>query len=150
MTLIIEIGDPRDPQIVALLQASHALMDRLFQSEDNHYLSIDDLCASDIHFYIAREGVTTLGCGALADKAKYGEIKFMFVHEDARGKGVANALMRQIEDQARECNLPELKLETGDLLHAALRLYARHGYSKCAPFGDYTTSASSVFMGKQL
>lgn len=150
MTLIIETGDPRDLQIVALLQASHALMDSLFSPEDNHYLSIDDLCASDIDFFIAREGDVTLGCAALSDKADYGEVKFMFVNEGARGKGVADALMRQIEDQARERDLPVLKLETGDLLHAALRLYARHGFSKCKPFGSYAASESSIFMEKRL
>lgn len=150
MTLIVEAGNPRDTQVVELLKASHALMDHLFQMEDNHYLSVDDLCAANIYFFTAREGRVILGCGALADKGEYGEIKFMFVHEDARGKGVANALMRQIEDQARESNLSELKLETGNLLHAALKLYARHGYSQCAPFGDYTASKSSVFMEKGL
>lgn len=150
MTLIVEQGNPRDAQAVALLQASHALMDSLFSPEDNHYLSIDDLCASDIDFFIAREGDITLGCAALSDKVDYGEIKFMFVSEDARGKGVANALMRQVEDQARERDLPVLKLETGDLLHAALRLYAQHGFSNCKPFGSYTASDSSIFMEKHL
>lgn len=150
MTLIVEPGDPKDHQIVALLQASHTLMDSLFSPEDNHYLSVDDLCAPDMDFFIAREGDVTLGCAALSDKVDYGEIKFMFVDENARSKGVADALMRQVEDQARERELPALKLETGDLLHAALRLYARHGFSKCQPFGSYTASDSSVFMEKQL
>ena len=148
--LIVEQGDPRAPQATALLQASHALMESLFPPEDNHYLSIDALCTPDIRFFIAREGDTVLGCAALADKGDYGEMKSMFVSEDARGKGVADALMRQLEDYARELDLPVIRLETGDLLHAAHRLYERHGYVKCGPFGDYVANKTSVFMEKRL
>ncbi len=148
--LIVEQGDPRDPQATALLQASHALMERLFPPEDNHYLSIDALCTPDIRFFIAREGDTVLGCAALANKGDYGEMKSMFVSEDARGKGVADALIRQLEDYARELDLPMIRLETGDLLHAAHRLYERHGFVKCGPFGDYVANKTSVFMEKRL
>ena len=150
MTLIIEPGDPRDPQVTALLQASHTLMENLFPPEDNHYLSIDALCTPDIHFFIAREGDITLGCAALADKPEYGELKSMFVAEAARGKGAADALMRQLEDHARTLKLPVLKLETGNLLHAAHKLYERHGFSLCQPFGDYTANDTSIFMEKRL
>ena len=148
--LIVEQGDPRAPQATALLQASHALMERLFPPEDNHYLSIDALCTPDIRFFIAREGETVLGCAALANKGDYGEVKSMFVSGDARGKGVADALMRQLEDSARELDLSVMRLETGDLLHAAHRLYERHGFVKCGPFGDYQANKTSVFMEKRL
>ena len=148
--LIVEQGDPRAPQATALLQASHALMERLFPPEDNHYLSIDALCTPDIRFFIAREGDTVLGCAALANKGDYGEVKSMFVSEDARGKGVADALLRQLEDYARELDLPVMRLETSDLLHAAHRLYERHGFVKCEPFGGYVANKTSVFMEKRL
>ncbi len=150
MTLIIETGDPRDPQATALLQASHALMKSLFPPEDNHFLSIDALCTPDIHFFIAREGDTTLGCAALADKTEYGELKSMFVAEAARGKGAADALMRQLEDHARTLKLPVLRLETGSLLHAAHKLYERHGFSLCQPFGNHRANDTSIFMEKRL
>ncbi len=91
-----------------------------------------------------------LGCAALANKGDYGEMKSMFVSEDARGKGVADALIRQLEDYARELDLPMIRLETGDLLHAAHRLYERHGFVKCGPFGDYVANKTSVFMEKRL
>lgn len=150
MTLIIEPGDPRDPQATALLKSSHALMESLFPPEDNHFLSIDALCTPDIHFFIAREGDTILGCAALAEKSGYGEMKSMFVTKAARGKGAADALMRQLEDHARLLKLPAIMLETGDLLHAAHKLYYRHGFTTCGPFGAYSANASSLFMEKRL
>lgn len=148
--IIVEQADPHAPQATALLRQSHALMQALFPPEDNFFLSIDDLCAPNIFFFTAREGATVLGTGALAVKDGYGEVKSMFVADEARGRGVADALMRRIEDEARAQNLPMLKLETGNVLHAAHRLYERHGFTRCGPFGDYPEAASSIFMEKKL
>lgn len=148
--IIVARTDPHDPQATALLQSSHALMQSLFPPEDNFYMSIDDLCADNICFFTARENETVLGTGALAVKDGYGEIKSMFVSEDARGKGVGDALLRQIEDQAKIEFLRILKLETGNVLHAAHRLYARHGFIPCERFGDYVDAPSSIFMEKTL
>lgn len=148
--IIVERTDPHHPQATALLKQSHGLMQSLFPPEDNFYLDIDDLVAPNIHFYTARDGDEILGTGALMVKDTYGEVKSMFVAEAARGKGVAAALLRQIEDTAREEGLRMLKLETGNVLHAAHRLYARHGFTECGVFGDYVTAKSSIFMEKAL
>ena len=148
--IIVARTDPHHPQATALLKQSHALMQSLFPPEDNFYLDIDDLVAPNIHFYTARMGDDILGTGALMVKADYGEVKSMFVAASARGKGVAAALLRQIEDTARDEGLTMLKLETGNVLHAAHRLYARHGFTECGVFGDYVTAKSSIFMEKAL
>lgn len=150
MTIVIEIGDPRDPEATALLQASHALMQELFDPEANHYLSIDALCEPHVRFFIARVDDTIRGCSALKINTDYGEVKSMFVDPDTRGLGLAAKLMDKIETCARDEKLASLKLETGDLLHAAHRLYERHGFVRCGAFGSYKTDASSVFMEKAL
>ncbi len=148
--IIVEQGNPHDPQAQALLHASHALMESLFPSEANHYLSLDALAAPDVHFLIARRESVTVGCGALAIKDGYGELKSLFVEEASRGQGIADALMRALEDTARKLALPLLRLETGTLLHAAHRLYARHGFVPSEPFGAYEQSPHSLFMEKPL
>lgn len=148
--MIVTRGDPRDPEVTALLQASHALMESLFPAEDNHYLSIDALCVPSVHFFIARDGDTTLGCGAVKVMGAYGEVKSMFTAEAGRGKGAASAILTRIEEQAHTLGLTGLKLETGDTLHAAHRLYERHGFAYCGRFGDYPESPSSLFMEKAL
>ena len=74
----------------------------------------------------------------------------MFVDPTARGQGVADAILRSLEDIAREMGLTEMKLETGNILHAALRFYERHGFLVGGPFGYYTANTSSIFMKKQL
>ncbi|MFY0616488.1 GNAT family N-acetyltransferase [Shimia sp.] len=149
-TLEVVDGDPRDPQATALLQASHALMQTLFSKEENHFLSIDELCTPAIQFFVAREGGQTLGCVALADKGDYGEIKSMFVAPEARGKGVAHKLMQKLDAAARNAGLTSLKLETGDKLSEAHALYRAHGFADCGPFGSYEANSSSLFMYKDL
>ena len=148
--IVVARTNPHDPHATALLQQSHVLMQSLFPPEENFFLSIDDLCANNIHFFTAREGATVLGTGALVIKDGYGEIKSMFVSKDARGKGVADAILRQLEDHAKTEFLRMLKLETGNLLHTARRFYTRHKFVPCKPFGDYIDAPSSIFMEKRL
>jgi putative acetyltransferase len=150
MSLTIAPDDPADPAASALLTASHALMERLFPAESNHFLSIDELKAGNIHFYTARQGATVLGCGALAVQDGYGELKSMFTAPEARGKGVAARILDRLEEKARALGLPVIRLETGDLLHEALRLYARHGFVQRGPFGSYREDPASIFMEKTL
>ncbi len=143
-------GDPRSPEGRALLAASHALQQSLYPPEHIFALSIDDLCAAEIAFFIARRGDTATGCAALANKRDYGEVKSMFVDPAARGSGAGAALMHQLEVHARRLGLPIMRLETGDDLHAAQRLYQRYGFSVCGPYGDYSEGPHSVFMEKRL
>ena len=146
--LIFERGEPQ--QARALLEASHAMMLELFTPEANHFLSLDALAAPDISFFVARLGTRTVGCGALAIRDGYGEIKSMFVDPEARGTGVAAGLMGQLEAEAVAQGLETIRLETGTLLEAAQALYRRHGFTTCGPFGDYSAHPHSVFMEKRL
>ncbi|MCF2871791.1 GNAT family N-acetyltransferase [Octadecabacter sp. G9-8] len=148
--IAVQLGDPFHPQARALLEASHALMGELFPSEANHYLSLEALTAEHVHFLTARRGDVIVGVGALAVRDGYGELKSMFVEEASRGQGVIDAIMRQLEDHARGLGLTELKLETGTLLHAAHKVYARHGFTPCGSFGDYEVGEFSLFMEKSL
>ena len=149
-TIDIRRTDPHAPQATAHLQASHALMQSLFAAEDNHYLEISELCEDHIRFFAAWDGDTALSCVALAEMAGYGEVKSMFVSPDARGKGTGAALMDHIEREARALGLSELKLETGNTLYEAHRLYHRSGFEPCEVFGNYAESPASLFMRKSL
>lgn len=140
--------DPRDA--THLLEASHALMQSLFPEEANNYLSIEDLCQPDVYFFGATRDDELVGCGALALRSGYGEIKSMFVDPEARGAGIAGAILSHLENEAQTLGLPLLRLETGTLLRSAHQLYARHGFETCDPFGDYDAGPYNVFMEKRL
>lgn len=125
-------------------------MESLFPPEDNHYLSVDALRVPEIRFFVAEDGEDVLGTIALARKDGYGEVKSMFVDPSARGRGVARALLRHVEGVAREMGVPVLRLETGNLLEAAIALYTAQGFQPCGAFGDYAVNGTSVFMEKPL
>ena len=145
MMLIVEADTPRRPEATALLQASQAYLQTLYPPEENFYLSIDALCGPDIRFFTAALDGAVVGTAALALRPDHAEVKSMFVAPEARGKGAAGALMARLIAEAEARALP-LMLETGPLNTEALALYARHGFVRRGPFGDYAESPSSVFM----
>ncbi|MEX1235582.1 MAG: GNAT family N-acetyltransferase [Roseovarius sp.] len=147
---MIEPAHPLDPAPRALLEQSHAMMLELFEPEENYFLGFEALCAPGVHFITAREGQTVLGTGALVRKDGYGEVKSMFTAAEARGRGVAAAILRALEDHARETGVDLLRLETADILDGAVRLYERNGFVRCARFGDYRPNQTSVYMEKTL
>jgi putative acetyltransferase len=85
----------------------------------------------------------------------FAEVKRMYVRPTARGCGAARAILSRLEDEARARNIRRLVLETGDIRHAAMRLYERAGFTRCAAFGAYATMPlraveRSVFYEKQI
>ena len=148
--IIVEAGTPDHPQARALLEQSHALMAQLFPVEGNHALSLEELRAPHVRFFVAHAGDGVLGVGALAVTPGQGEVKSLFTAPEARGRGVAAALLRRMEETARALSLPWLRLETGVGLDAAQRLYRAAGFVPCAPFGAYTAQPSSIFMEKAV
>ncbi|WP_298496800.1 GNAT family N-acetyltransferase [uncultured Maritimibacter sp.] len=148
--LIVALANPLDPGPAALLAEAQALQAATYAPENNHALPTEALAAADIRFFAAREGDRVLGVGALAIRVGYGEVKAMFTSDAARGKGVAAALLRMIEDTAREEGLTRLNLETGEELAAAVRLYERFGFTRSGAFGDYVDDGVSLFMSKDL
>ena len=150
MPLTIEYADPKHPEIISLLQQSHALMLSLYSAEENHFLSVDALCAPHIRFFGARLEGRFVGCGALALLDSYGELKSMFTDPSARGQGVAKSILAAIEREAQLHSLDRIALETGWLLKEAVALYRWLGFRECGPFGDYQDHPASLFMVKDL
>ena len=148
--ITVERTDPRDPGPAALLAAAQAYQAEIYPPENNFSLPTDALAAPDVCFFQAREGNQLLGVGAVKLATDYGEVKSMYTAPEGRGKGIAAAIMRALEDAARDEGKTYLRLETGDELAAAVRLYERFGFTRSGPFGDYAENGSSVFMEKAL
>lgn len=148
--VIVEQVKTASAEVAALMEASMERMEALFPSVSDHYLRPDQVDVPEVHFFVARLNGAVVGTGALEVHDGYGEVKSIYVEPEARQQGVASALLRQLEDLAREVGLPRLYLETGNKLNAAVRLYGRHGFDICDAFGDYEPNASSLFMEKEL
>jgi putative acetyltransferase len=57
--------------------------------------------------------------------------------------------------EARDARLAMIRIETGNLQHAAMRFYEREGYRQCGAFGPYAgmpphAIVASVFYEKRL
>ncbi len=145
----IEPDDPARPDVHALLSEHLADMFATSPAESVHALDHSALSHESITFWAAREDGVLLGCGALkALSAGRAEIKSMRTTAQARGRGVATRLLEHIVAEAGRRGFELLSLETGteDYFAPARRLYARHGFTECPPFGDYTLDPHSVFM----
>jgi len=68
-----------------------------------------------------------------------GTVKRMYTRPAARGRGIAKALLRRIEHQARATGKIVLRLETGIRQQEAIGLYERMGFRSRGPFGPYAT-----------
>ncbi|TFV63579.1 UNVERIFIED_ORG: N-acetyltransferase [Bacillus sp. AZ43] len=95
-----------------------------------------------------------LGCGALRALGDgVAEVKRMYVVPSARGRGVSRAVLRGLEDAARDRGWTTLRLETGPLQPEAVGLYTSAGYRPIAAFGAYVgdpDALDSLFFERDL
>lgn len=148
MTASIAIENPDQPDIVALLRAADQWYATLYPAESNHLLDITTLQKPDIAFFAARQEGILLGCGAVADRGDYAEIKRMYLNRAARGRGLGRRILQALEDHAVANRLRCFRLETGIHQPEAIGLYRAAGYRDIAAFGDYRPDPLSLFMEK--
>jgi len=155
MNLIIaQVTSPTD-DVRSLIAELEATLAAEYLPEQQHGVALDALFQPSIQFFIARSDDVAVGCGGVALCESFAEVKRMYVRPAARGNGVADALLARIEAATRAAGLTRLYLETGDRQLAAIRVYERAGFVRCAPFGPYldmppSSIATSVFFEKHL
>lgn len=156
----ITTDSPARDDVRRLLEEHLADMYATSPAESVHALDHSALLAPTLTFWTARDDDgALLGCGALSElaagpgvPASHGEIKSMRTATAARGRGVASAVLGTILAEARHRDYRRVSLETGtqDFFAPARRLYARHGFTECGPFGDYALDPHSTFMTLEL
>ncbi|REE94549.1 ribosomal protein S18 acetylase RimI-like enzyme [Paenibacillus taihuensis] len=93
-----------------------------------------------------------VGCGCFREAADAGvvEMKRMFVLDEARGKGIAKAVLSELEQWAKQEGNRRAILETGTGQPEAIALYTKMGYDRIPNYEPYVGSDESVCMGKDL
>lgn len=148
--ITVEMTTPNRPDVITMINELDHYLGQLYPAESNHLLDISALMQPNIRFLVASHQNETVGCGAIRVQEDYAEIKRMYVKPSARGKGIASRVLDHLEMLARESGINTLRLETGISQPEALALYERRGYTRCAPFGDYTHDPLSLFYEKRL
>jgi putative acetyltransferase len=148
----IAIEPPRTPEIEDLLRLGDEFAFSLYPAESCYLLDVSELERPGVTVFVGRDSAgRALGMAALVEKSDgTAELKRMFVHEDARGQGLASALMDRLEAAASAAGVHTIQLETGPLQLAAIALYERRGYARIPNFGPYVGDEFSVCYAKPL
>lgn len=100
---------------------------------------------------VAYAGDIPVGCGAIkAFSADAMEVKRMFVQIPSRGKGVARAILTELEQWAHELNYKKCVLETGTRQLEAMGMYESGGYLRIPNYAQYEGLAHSLCCEKVL
>ena len=155
MEVTIERLCAATPDARELVAELDQVLGALYEPEQRHGLSIEQVFQPNVRFFVARIGGRAVGCGAVALFDDYAEVKRMYTRDAARGQGVGKALLARLEREARDAAKPMLRLETGTLQAAAIGLYEGCGFRVCGPFGYYAELpphriATSLFYEKPL
>ena len=151
----IEVSIAREPfdsdDAAALRQAQRDELDARYGRDDHEPGEVPTAESVPVFLVARTVDGAAVGCGGLRPLAGGGaEVKRMFVARAARGSGVATAILRALEEEARGMGVERLVLETGLEQPDAMRFYEREGYLSIPPFGPYVGSELSVCYARDL
>jgi putative acetyltransferase len=148
--VIIAVDDPRVDDVRALLERHLEFSYEFSPEEHVHALDIDGLLEPAVTFFSARdEDGMLLGVGALKQlDGTHGELKSMHTTGAARRQGIGEQLVSHLLRVAEARGYERVSLETGtmDAYLPARAMYAKAGFTTCAPFGHYTDNPYSMCM----
>ena len=148
--LTIKPIDPTRTKVIQLIEQLDEYQSSLYPPESNHLDSIDELSKTNAFFLAAYIDAEICGIGSVKLIDDYGEIKRVYVPSNQRGKGIAKAIMKELESHLIKQAATYARLETGIYQKEAIKLYETLGYYSIAPFGEYKADPLSVFMEKKL
>ena len=155
MSITIERAVEATPEVHDLIGELNDVLGAAYEAHQRHGLSIEQLFEPNVLFFVARLDGLAVGCGGVSMFGDYAEVKRMYTRPAARGRGVAKALLRRIEDESRRAGKLVLRLETGTYQQEAIHLYGRMGFRPRGPFGQYeampvSNIETSLFFEKAL
>ena len=142
--------DSNHPDFIKLIQFLDAYLAKIDGDEHAFYSQFNkiDLLKNIVIIY---ENGQALGCGAIkALDEKRMEVKRMYTSPESRGKGIASAVLSELEKWAKELGCDRCILETGQRMPDAIRLYQKAGYKKIDNYGQYVGVENSCCFEKKL
>ena len=154
----IEVTPSTDPVSVQLVQDMLREMDERFGPDDDggeawlNETAPEYVSPPHGVFLVAYlDDGTPVACGAVKRyRDDTAEIKRMFTAPAGRGRGIARALLARLEDEARRIGYTKARLETGEELHEAIKLYESVGYEPIENYGMYKDFPGTCCFEKRL
>jgi len=106
---------------------------------------------ADSGIWLACDNNKTIGCVVLRplpQRENACEVKRLYVKDNHRSQGIAEALMTALENYALSQGYKSVYLNTKDDLKAAIRFYERRGYEPCERYND--NPQATLFMRRNL
>jgi GNAT superfamily N-acetyltransferase len=133
--------------LVALLDQDLKIRDGEDHTFYNQFNKIDKIK----HVIVYYENGIAVGCGAFREKESDAvEIKRMYVKPEYRKRGIAAAVLKELELWAAELNYTYTILETGKKQPEAIALYQKLSYTIIPNYPPYEKMDNSVCMKKTL
>jgi putative acetyltransferase len=151
MMTLIRAERPDTADARALIGELEAHLEPYYPKTSRHGYSVEKLLQQGVAFFVARYDGIPAGCGGVQFYGRaYGEIKRLFVREQFRGLGLAQLMLKHLEEYALEQGIRVLRLETGIHQKDAIRLYEKWGFQNIPPFGEYVEDPLSRFFEKRI
>jgi GNAT superfamily N-acetyltransferase len=132
-------------KLVVLLDAYLRVLD----GEDHAFYAQFNKSSLLKNALVCYENGMPIGIGAYKEfEPSIAEMKRMYTLPNHRGKGIAKAILTELENWAKEENYDTAILETGYLQKEAIGLYQKLGYTIIENFGQYKGVANSICMKK--
>lgn len=146
-TLRTTSKNPDFQKLVKQLDNYLAVMDGEEHGFYDQYNKIDMLK----HCIVIFDNDEAVACGAIKELyTKSMEVKRMFTLPEKRGKGLASAILRELETWSKELGYEKTVLETGKKQVEAVALYNKCGYKIIPNYGQYIGVDNSVCFEKIL
>lgn len=101
-------------------------------------------------FLVGYDDEVAAVCGGWRSHGTYAEVKRMYVRRAARGRGLARAMLAELERTALAAGHDRMILETGSRQPEAVALYRSAGYTDSPAFGHHANAPLAVHLGKDL
>ena len=144
----VRLDEPDALTLIELVQGEYVLR---YGGRDEAPIDVAEFLPPEGLFLVARHDGAAAGCGGWRNLGDgRAEIKRMFTAAEHRNRGVARAVLAELERTAAAAGIEELVLETGTVQPEAIALYESSGYQPVDGFGYYAGRPLSRSFGKRV
>ena len=145
---VARLDDPVVKDLIELIQGEYVVR---YGGPDDAPIDAEEFAPPRGLFLLATLDDAPAGCGGWRDLGDgRAEIKRMFTVAAVRNRGVARAVLAELERTAAAAGIREMVLETGSVQPEAIALYQSTGYDRIDGFGYYAGAPLSRAFGKRL